>query len=129
MQREASSFSMDSITTVAAEFPEYFSNLSHEATKAVGNMKEFYDLRWLDDVYRGTTDKTRDMSHTFGQLQSQLRDLSGELGDFIPSGADLSVPKIERKKEYHIFLDIKKERVRGQRRAYPENRQRTRTGR
>lgn len=109
MQREATSFSMDSITTVAAEFPEYFSNLSHEATKAVGNMKEFYDLRWLDDVYRGTTDKTRDMSHTFGQLQSQLRDLSGELGDFIPSGADLSVPKIERKKEYHIFLDIKKE--------------------
>ncbi|HQN29449.1 MAG TPA: hypothetical protein PLT43_12825, partial [Mesotoga sp.] len=49
------------------------------------------------------------MSYTFAQLQDQLRDLSGELGDFIPSGADLSVPKIERKKEYHIYLDIKKE--------------------
>ncbi|HNR80068.1 MAG TPA: hypothetical protein PKG85_07455, partial [Mesotoga infera] len=109
MQREASSFSMDGIATVASEFPEYFSNLSHEASKVVGNMKEFYDLRWLDDVYRGATEKTRNMSYTFTELQSQLRGLTDELGDFIPSGADLSVPKIERKKEYHIFLDIKKE--------------------
>jgi DNA repair exonuclease SbcCD ATPase subunit len=49
MRKEAGSFSLDSLSEAAGDLPAYFSDLSLEAEKALGGVKKFYDLRWLDE--------------------------------------------------------------------------------
>jgi len=109
MRKEAGEFSLDRVSTAANEIPEYFSSLSKEASSAINNIRKIYNLDWLDETFRETAGMTRNMSGILREFQRETNDISRELGEFMPNGGDLTVPKIERKKEYHIFLDIRKE--------------------
>jgi septation ring formation regulator EzrA len=109
MRKEASEFSLDRVSTAANEIPEYFSSLSEEASSAINSIRKLYNLDWLDETFRETAGMTRNMSGILREFQRETNGISRELGEFMPNGGDLAVPKIERKKEYHIFLDIKKE--------------------
>jgi len=109
MRKEAGSFSLDSLSEAAGDLPAYFSDLSLEAEKALGGVKKFYDLRWLDESSTRTKHTAENITSVLKQLKRETDGISRELGEFIPSSGDLSVPKIERKKEYHVFVDIKKE--------------------
>jgi len=109
MRKEAGSFSLDSLSEAAGDLPAYFSDLSLEAEKALGGVKKFYDLRWLDESSTRTKHTAENITSVLQQLKRETDGISRELGEFMPNGGDLTVPKIERKKEYHIFLDIRKE--------------------
>ncbi|HQN28693.1 MAG TPA: hypothetical protein PLT43_09030, partial [Mesotoga sp.] len=109
MRKEAGDFSLDRVSTAANEIPEYFSSLSEEASSAINSIRKLYNLDWLDETFRETAGMTRNMSGILREFQRETNGISRELGEFMPNGGDLTVPKIERKKEYHIFLDIRKE--------------------